>query len=289
MYIDYYGFTKKPYSLLPNPDFLYIGKHHGIALSVLEFSLINEAGFTVITGDVGTGKTTLTRYLCNHLDDNEVTVGLVSNTHRAFGELLQWILNAYGLDYAGRSKVEQYQLFVDYVISEYGQNRRTVLIIDEAQNMDLEILEELRVLSNINADSDQLLQVVLVGQPQLRDKLKDPSLEQFAQRVVADYHLEPLSKTEITGYIRHRLSVAGGNEDLFDEYACSYIAYFSKGVPRLVNMLCDLSLVYAYTQNKQKIDSQVVAEVVRDKLRGGLTPLRKAVVQKKSRDGMARV
>jgi type II secretory pathway predicted ATPase ExeA len=262
---------------LPNPEFLYAGKYHSIALSILDFSLMNDAGFTVVTGEIGSGKTTLIRHFLYQINDTEITVGLVTNTHRSFGELMQWILNAYNLEFAGKSRVEQFQLFTDFMINEYSQNRRVVLIVDEAQNMDLDALEELRLLSNINADSDHILQVVLVGQPQLRDKLRDPSLEQFAQRVLAEYHLEPLSKEETLSYIRHRVQIAGGKQSLFDDYACFYIAYFSKGIPRLINMLCDLALVYGYTQQQQVIGANIIEEVVRDKLKGGLTPLRKPV------------
>jgi type II secretory pathway predicted ATPase ExeA len=228
-----------------------------------------------VTGEIGAGKTTLVRHLLNQTQHSDITIGLVTNTHRSFGDLFQWILNAYGIDYNDKSRVEQHQAFTDFLIDEYGNNRRVVLIIDEAQNMDLEALEELRLLSNINADHDQILQIILVGQPELRKKLQDPSLEQFAQRILADYHLESLSKDEVVDYIRHRLAVAGGNREIFDSHACNYIAYFSRGVPRLVNMLCDLALVYGFTQDKSVVDAKVVEEVVRDKLKGGITPLRK--------------
>jgi type II secretory pathway predicted ATPase ExeA len=131
------------------------------------------------------------------------------------------------------------------------------------------------VLSNINADRDQILQTILVGQPQLRKTLKDKNLEQFAQRIVADYHLEPLGKSEIVEYIKHRLNIAGGSQELFDDHALNYVVYFSKGVPRLINLLCDMSLIYGFVQQKPKIDSEIVAEVVRDKLKSGLSPIRK--------------
>lgn len=276
MYNDFYGFQKKPFSLLPNPEFLFMGEQHSVALSVMDYALIDEAGFIVITGEVGTGKTTLVRYLLNQLESStQVKVGLISNTLKSFGEMMQWILLAYGLNYKGKNNVGLYNEFVEFLIGQYANGKRVVLIIDEAQNMDINMLEELRVLSNINVDKDQILQMILVGQPQLRQKLKNKELEQFAQRIVADYHLRPLGKTEIIEYIKHRLTVAGGQHDLFDSSAYNYIAYFSKGVPRLVNLLCDMALIYGYVNQKQVIDAEVVIEVVNDKLRSGLSPIRK--------------
>ena len=279
MYSDHFGLTKKPFSMLPNPDFLYLAKQHDLALSILDFSMLNEAGFTVITGDVGTGKTTLIRHLLNKIDDTAVTVGLVSNTHHSFGELFEWILNAFSIECGQKSRVEKHQAFIDYLVSEYAQNRKVILIIDEAQNMSLDALEELRMLSNINADHDQIFQIILVGQPELRGKLQEPSMEQFAQRIIADYHLDPLSIEEVINYIHYRLEMAGGNCTIFDSHACKYIAYFSRGVPRLINMLCDMAMVYGFTQNKDTIDAKIVEEVIRDKLKGGISPLRKPVIK----------
>jgi type II secretory pathway predicted ATPase ExeA len=281
MYKEFYGFAQKPFSLLPNPEFMFMGQQHSVALSVMDYALIDEAGFIVITGEIGTGKTTLIRHLLKQLEtSNQVTVGLVSNTLKSFGEMMQWILLAYGLDYKGKSNVELYQDFVDFLIGEYANGNRVVLIIDEAQNMDIDMLEELRVLSNINADKDQILQMILVGQPQLRYKLKNKQLEQFAQRIVADYHLRSLSKADAIEYIQHRLSVAGGRRDIFDESAYNYIAYFSKGVPRLINSLCDMALIYGFVNQKSSIDSETVIEVVNDKLRGGLSPIRRPSSEK---------
>lgn len=273
MYKNYYGFSQKPFSLLPNPDFLYLAKNHSIALSILDFGIMNESGFTVITGEIGAGKTTLVRYLLNQLNVEELTVGLVSNTLRSFGELLQWILFSLGQHNQCKTKVELYQVFVEFLLQEYAEGRRVILIIDEAQNMDVETLEELRILSNINADQDQVLQIILIGQPQLRNTLKKPELEQFAQRIVADYHLGPLSTMEVIEYIRHRLQIVGGDPALFDLHAAHYIAYYSKGIPRLVNMLCDLSLVYGFVEQKEIITCEIVSEVINDKMRTGLSPI----------------
>jgi len=271
MYESFYNLREKPFTLLPDPGFLFLSDKHRMALTLLEYGLMNQAGFTVISGDIGTGKTTLIRHLLDNMD-REHTVGLISNTHRDFGELLQWILLAFNLEHANMNKVEMYQRFVDFIIDEYAHNRRTVLIVDEAQNMAAETLEELRMLSNINADKDQALQVVLVGQRELRDTLRRPDLVQFAQRISVDYHLQPLSEDEVVGYIRHRVEVAGGNPDLFDTAACQAVHRFSGGVPRLINLLCDTALVYGYAQEKQQIDSALINDVAREKQQGGIFP-----------------
>jgi general secretion pathway protein A len=271
MYESFYKFAEKPFTLLPDPGFLFLSTKHRMALTLLEYGLMNQAGFTVISGDIGTGKTTLIRHLLDEMD-REHTVGLISNTHRSFGELLQWILLAFNLEHGNLDKVGMYRRFTDFIIGEYARNRRVVLIVDEAQNMAAETLEELRMLSNINADKDQALQVILVGQRELRDTLRRPDLVQFAQRIAVDYHLEPLSEQETVGYIRHRLGVAGGDPQLFDEAACRDVFRYSNGIPRLINLLCDTALVYGYAEQRERIDSVLVTDVAREKQQGGIFP-----------------
>jgi general secretion pathway protein A len=271
MYESFYQLREKPFTLLPDPGFLFLSNKHRMALTLLEYGLMNQAGFTVISGDIGTGKTTLIRHLLGHMD-REHTVGLITNTHRSFGELLEWILLAYNLEHVNLGKVEMYRRFVDFIIDEYARNRRVVLIVDEAQNMAADTLEELRMLSNVNADKDQALQVILVGQRELRDTLRRPDLVQFAQRIAVDYHLEPLSEEETVGYIRHRLEIAGGNPSLFDEAACRAVYRYSNGVPRLINLLCDTALVYGYAEQQEQIDSALVTDVAREKQQGGIFP-----------------
>ena len=271
MYESFYGFREKPFSLLPDPGFLYFTRKHRLALAMLEYGLANQAGFTVISGDIGTGKTTLIRHLLNSLDQ-ELTIGLITNTHQSIGELMQWVLLAFDLDYRDKSPVEMYRMLVDFVIEQYAQGRRTVLIVDEAQNLAVETLEELRMLSNINADKDQVLQIVLVGQPELRDKLRRPELVQFAQRITVDYHLEPLTQEETRELIRHRLQVAGGDPELFTDAACEAVHRYSGGVPRLINLLCDLALVYGFADQCERIDADLVTDVAREKQAGGLFP-----------------
>jgi type II secretory pathway predicted ATPase ExeA len=272
MYETFYGLKEKPFSLLPDPAFLYLSRQHEMAITLLEYSLENQAGFCVITGKAGTGKTTLLRRLLNQIGD-DVSIGLITNTHHSFGELLRWILHAFSLDDGGANRARQHQVFTDYLIGQYAKNRRTMLIIDEAQNMSAPALEELRMLSNINSEKDLLLQVILVGQPPLRELLRHPELEQFAQRVAVDYHLDGLSSEETRGYIRHRLRVAGGEHELFTDDACEAVFVHSGGIPRLINLLCDLALVYAYAGQAAVVTGELVEQVVSEREQHGALPV----------------
>lgn len=272
MYETFYGLKEKPFSLLPDPAFLYLSRQHEMAITLLEYSLENHAGFCVITGKAGTGKTTLLRRLLNQIGD-DVSIGLITNTHHSFGELLRWILHAFSLENGGDNRARQHQVFTDYLIGQYAKNRRTMLIIDEAQNMSAAALEELRMLSNINSEKDLLLQVVLVGQPPLRELLQHPELEQFAQRVAVDYHLDGLSSEETRGYIRHRLRVAGGEHELFTDDACEAVFVHSGGIPRLINLLCDLALVYAYARQAAVVTGELIEQIVSEREQHGTLPV----------------
>ena len=271
MYESFYGFREKPFSLLPDPAFLYLGQQHSAAFAMLEYGLMHQVGITVITGGIGTGKTSLVRYLLDKLDD-EITFGLISNTHHSQSDLMSWVALAFGLEHRNRSSIDLYENFVDFLMKHYTRGRRTVLIIDEAQNMNDDTLEELRMLSNINTDKDHVLQLILTGQPELRGMLRKPGLEQFAQRIAASFHLEPLGAEDIHSYIEHRLHVAGGDPDLIDASACAMIYEHSRGIPRLINILCDTALVYAFSEQKDKVDAKILAEVIRDKLKEGMFP-----------------
>ncbi len=278
MYKSFYGLKEKPFSLLPDPAYLYLSKQHEMAMTLLEYSLENQAVFCVISGKAGTGKTTLLRRLLNQIG-NDVSIGLISNTHHSFGELLRWILQAFSLEDAGKTRAQLHQIFVDYLIGQYAKNRRTILIIDEAQNMSPDALEELRMLSNINSEKDLLLQVILVGQSPLREILRQPGLEQFAQRIAVDYHLESLSLEETRGYIRHRIMVAGGEHELFSEDACDAVFERCSGTPRLINLLCDFALVYAYASQAAVVTEELVEQVVSEREKYGALPVFAATKQ----------
>ena len=269
MYEAFYGLSENPFSILPDPDYLYLGKRHSLANTMLVYGVEHGAGFTVITGDVGCGKTTLIRHLLNNLEQ-DVTVGLISNTQHEVGALLKWVLLSFDQPYDATDKVALFDQLQKFLINQYGEGRRTVLIIDEAQNLPAATLEELRMLSNINVDKNHLLQLVLVGQPQLRDLLRHRDLEQFAQRISADFHIGPLGSDEVPYYIRHRLGVAGRDTMLFDDNAISRIASVTKGVPRKINVLCDTALVYGFALEAQIISVDIIEEVLKDKTRNGI-------------------
>lgn len=269
MYEAFYGLKEKPFSIQPDPSFLFMGKRHALAYTMLQYGLENRAGFTVICGDIGCGKTTLIRHLLNALG-SELTVGLVYNTHQDIADLLEWIMLAFGQRYEGMSPVARYDAFQRFLIAEYGAGRRAVLIVDEAQNLSVAALESLRMLSNINADKDQLLQVILVGQPQLRDLLKRPELQQFSQRVAVDFFIPPLTEVDVSRYVSHRLEVAGRTEPLFTPDALALVAQSTAGVPRRINILCDMALVYGFAADAAVVDAAMVQEVLTDRSEFGV-------------------
>ncbi len=265
IYDDHFGLTERPFTLLPDPDFLYWSDNHTRAYAMLEYGMLTHAPLTVITGEIGAGKTTLLRHLLRSLPE-EFTVGLISNAQGNRGELLHWVLMALGVPTSSNaSYVELFALFQDFLIEEYAAGRRTMLIFDEAQNLAVETLEELRMFSNINADKDELIQMVLVGQPELRDLIAQPRLVQFAQRIAAEYHLPGMTAEQVQDYINHRLSVAGADHEIFTPAACECVYQASRGVPRLVNQICDYALVYAFTDGKDIVDAAVIEQVATDR------------------------
>lgn len=271
MYEEFYGLREKPFSILPDPDLIFWAQTHRLAFAMLEFGVRNCAGFTVITGEIGSGKTTLIRYLLSRLDRN-VVVGLISNTPRGSDGLLSWVMLALNQPFEG-SYPTLFRNFQQFLYAQHRKGTRVILIVDEAQNLGLETLEELRMLSNINADKQQFLQVILVGQAQLKDMLRTPQLVQFAQRVSSDFHLRPLSASEVSQYIDHRLRAAGAKERLFSNSACARIAEASRGVPRTINILCDTALVYGFAANAPVITLDIVDSVIDNKDRFGVLPI----------------
>jgi len=270
MYEEFYGFNEPPFALLPDPSFMYLSKDHGMALTLLRYSILNKQGFTVITGEIGSGKTTLINRIIDELDVS-ITVGLINFTHTAFGDLSEWVLMAFGLEYRNKSKVEIYDEFVKFLIEQYRCGKRVVLIIDEAQNMDPRTLEEVRMLTNVNAQNEYLLHLVLLGQPELRGTLERPELRQLAQRVSVYYHLGALTLADAEKYVAHRLQVAGGSAELFGVDAIEAIWRNARGIPRVINTLCDLALVYGYSASEKMIGLTLVKEVLRDRAKISLS------------------
>lgn len=264
LYLDFFSFSERPFTLVPDPGFLFWSGPHKRAYSILEFGTLSSAPVTLITGEIGAGKTTLVQALLRETQD-DVTVGLISNAQGGRGELMQWILNAFSIGFDARaSYVQMFQALQDFLLAEYAAGRRVILIIDEAQNLSLEGLEELRMLTNINTGKDVLIQLILVGQPELRDMVRSPSMQQLAQRVAASFHLGPMDAETTASYIDHRLRAAGGTGTEFSPEACAMIHKETGGVPRLVNQLCEFSLLYAWAAEIRSVDEKVVQQVFDD-------------------------
>lgn len=271
MYERFFSFNAKPFAMNPDPAFLYPSSQHASALTMLEYSLESQAPFCMLTGEIGSGKTTLLRHFLRMLGD-DVTVGLISNTHERFRSIHPWAVSALGIASNGDSEVALYEALVNFFVREYAKGRRSLLVVDEAHNLPPHILEELRLLSNVNSEQDIALQVILVGQPGLRVKLLQPELAQFAQRLSVDFHLGAMSPQDVSAYIEHRLRVAGGSPDLFHADAVAMIHARARGVPRLVNRLCDLALVYAFAERRRHVDLDLLKRVIEDRLRVGAMP-----------------
>jgi len=269
MYEKFFGLREKPFSLLPDPAYLYMSEAHSKALTLLRYSIIGRQGFTVVTGEIGSGKTTLINRVLEDIDE-DVTVGLLNFTDPGAVDLNEWLAMVFGLEYAGKSRVELYEDFISFLIRQYAQGKYTVLIVDEAQNLVIEGLEKVRMLSNVNASKEHLLHLILVGQPQLRDLLSVTDLEQFVQRISVSYHLGRLSQKDAQKYIQHRIRVAGAEDKIFSPQALRILAEASQGVPRIINTLCDLALVYGFSAGKRLIDARIARSVLDDRAEMGL-------------------
>lgn len=264
IYCSFFGLSERPFSLLPDPSFLYWSPQHRRAYTMLEYGLLTHAPITLITGEVGAGKTTLLHHLLKNLGD-DVKVGLISNAQGNRGELLRWVLMALDLP-AGPDEtyVDLFARFQAYLVEEYANGRRVLLIFDEAQNLSRESLEELRMFTNINANKDELLQLILVGQPELNALVRRPDMLQFAQRISSNYHLPAMDLPTVRSYIDHRLKVVGARQNFFSNAAIELIHEATRGIPRLVNQLCDLSMLYAFTADRKRIQRVLVEQVLSD-------------------------
>lgn len=273
MYTSFFGLREKPFSLVPNPSYLFLSRQHKNALTYLEYGLHKNVGFIMLTGDIGTGKTTLVRHLLNTAGP-EVNTAVLFNTNLASDDLIPLILDRFGIRTgANTGRVRTLETLNEFLIEKYAAGQKTLLIIDEAQHLTREALEEIRMLSNLQTDDELLLQIMIVGQPELRNKIQGPGLEQFAQRIAASYHLTAMDAEETRAYIAHRLEKAGGSPDLFTLDAVEKIVDVSKGIPRTVNLTCDAALVYGYADEANVIDADIVRQVIRDK--GGIGLVRK--------------
>jgi general secretion pathway protein A len=272
MYERFYELRERPFALSPDPDYLYPSRVHREALDYLRYGLESHAGFIVITGEIGSGKTTLLQTLLRGID-TETTVGRIVNTMLEPRELLETIMIDFGLDPAGRSKPVLLRDLAQYLVDQRLAGRLVLLVIDEAQNLSLAALEELRMLSNLETEKSKLLQIALVGQPNLRDKLASPELEQLRQRITVSYHLLPLDQDETANYINHRLRRAAvGTPMEFPRDVTNLIHGRSRGVPRIINVICDAALVFGYAEERRQVDLALMRDVMVELEATGVLP-----------------
>ena len=266
MYTEFYGLKFKPFDFLPDPRFLYFSKKHEMAYAHLEYGITDNKPFIVLTGDVGTGKTTLINFFLKKVD-SDVKTALIYNTNVDPHTFLEMVARDFGIQAADSQRSALYENLYEFLLREHVQGRRCVLIIDEAQNMPRETMEEVRMLSNFETEESYLLQIIMAGQPQLRRRLNNPELAQLTQRVSVHYHLAPLEKSEIGSYIEHRLKVGGYDSEhlLFSNGAVDKIYAYTRGVPRLINSTCDSALLYGYGASLQTIELNLVEEVIADR------------------------
>jgi general secretion pathway protein A len=261
MYESFYGLKEKPFNLTPDPDYLYMSPGHENVCIHLEYAIQESKGFVIVTGEVGSGKTTLINYLLRKIPQ-AIHVGIINNTFIQPHELLRMICNEFDIEIEDAEKTVLLTRFYNYLLEQYTKKERVILIIDEAQNLPERSLEEIRMLSNLESEKHHLIQMILVGQPQLKEKLHQKRFEQFVQRVTVYCHLDALDKGDVEKYIHHRLRVAGAeNLDVFDPEALKAIYKHSLGIPRLINTLCDAAFVYGYADDAKVIGQELIDAV----------------------------
>lgn len=265
MYCELFKLNEAPFRLTPDPQYLYASKQHARAKAYMESTIWLADGFVVITGDIGSGKTTLIESFLEDIPRDDVLVAQINQTQLSPVEFLQALLVEFGFKPYEARKVELLTMLRDYMVEQFAAGRRLVLIVDEAQNLSHRVLEEIRMLAGLEAQKEKLLRIVLVGQPELSRKLDSPKLEQLTQRVRLRFHLSALSKRETAQYIEHRLEIAGANgRRIFDDDAVDTVFRYAGGVPRLTNILCDTALLCAFTEEKDSVDRATVEAAVEE-------------------------
>ncbi len=258
MYLEFYGLKEKPFSLTPDPQFLYLSESHRIAIDSLLYGIEQREGFMVITGDIGTGKTTICRAILNKIGP-QIKTAVIFNSFLSEEELLEAILLDFGFPSKGRTKKERIDALNKLLIHLLTHGKNGVLIIDEAQNLSIPVLEQIRMLSNLETEKEKLLQIILFGQLELEQKLQSPALKQLNQRIAIRHHLRPLNRKETEAYIYQRLMVAGAQGNItFSKSALDEIFKFSKGTPRLINLLCERALLAGFVEETFQIDGKIV-------------------------------
>jgi general secretion pathway protein A len=265
MYCACFGFREKPFNITPDPSFIYFSRTHKEAFAHLLYGIDNHVGFIEITGEVGTGKTTVLRTLLSQLDGKNYRTALIFNPCLSSAGLMQGINREYGLPYKGLDNEELLEILNQFLLRQNTDGNTVVLVIDEAQNLKQDVLEQIRLISNLETERDKLIQIILAGQPELEQLLKRPDLRQLNQRIAVRYHLSHMDFEDTEDYIRHRIAVAGGRNRVgFSSAAVKGIYRFSGGVPRLINILCDRSLLAGYTAGQEEINTSMVALAVKD-------------------------
>jgi type II secretory pathway predicted ATPase ExeA len=261
-YLEHFKLSEQPFRLTPDPDFLYWSKQHARAKAYMESTIWLADGFVVITGEIGSGKTTLLQSFLAELDDN-IVYAVVSQTQLTPTEFLQAVLTEFGFKPFNQRKVELLDTLNMFLIEQYSNGKKVVLIVDEAQNLSKKVLEEIRMISGIETHKEKVLRIILAGQPELKDTLDSPNLKQLVQRVRLRFHLGPLDARDMHEYIDHRLAVAGRSpNDLFDESCFEILYRYSGGVPRLINTLCDTALLCAFADEKQSLSADDIMAAV---------------------------
>lgn len=266
MYEKFYNFTEKPFNTTPDSKFFFPSPKHSEALNSLIYAINERKGFVVITGEIGAGKTTVCRTLLNKLNVN-TRIATIINTHLTPKDLIAAILDEFDVEYTSGNKQKLLKALNQYLIQQLAADMNVVLIIDEAQNLTPTALEEVRMLSNLETEKEKLIQIILLGQPQLRAKLDNPKLEQFRQRIAVYYHLNSLNREETKDYILHRLSLvsANGIGNVFTPEAIDLVYQHSRGIPRLINLACDSALLSGYVEESPVISSKIMQEVIRER------------------------
>ena len=270
MYEKFYGLKEKPFNILPDPDYLFMSQGHENAYTHLEYAIMENKGFVVVTGEIGSGKTTLINYLISKIQQ-KVQIGLVNQTYATPTQFIKMVCQDFEIEVEGLDKAEMVNLFHEFLLNQFALKERVILIIDEAQNLSPKAMEELRMLSNLEAEKHHLIQMILVGQPELKYKIQRPDLMQFAQRVTVNCHLNGLNREEVAEYIQYRMKVAGAeNRNYFNEEAVDSIYRYSRGIPRMINVICDAALVYGFADELKTIDKPTVEVVARERQESGL-------------------
>jgi general secretion pathway protein A len=264
VYLEYYGLSEPPFNITPNPRFLFYSGKHREAFNHLLYGIQERRGFVQLTGEVGTGKTTLCRALLEQLGPNFSTA-VILNPALDADLLLKAIATEFGLNVAGADRLEMVAIINDFLLTQMAEGRECVLVVDEAQTLDNNLLEQVRLLSNLETDERKLLQIVLMGQPELRERLNDHGLRQLRQRITVRYHLRPLAREELAQYVQHRLQVSGSNGlPTFTKPALWRIYRYSKGLPRLINAVCDKALLAGFVEKSERINFRLAGRAIRE-------------------------